>query len=100
MRRGDLGASANVAASPATARQGRRPAELTHRFFPIMRDLLGEALPLVTVVRFDSPRPKPRPWLRCSDASKGRQGRTQAGAGYRSANFLFSMPGRRATAIT
>ena len=39
--------------------------------FLSLRDLRGQALPLVTVVRFDSPRPKPRPWLRCSGASQG-----------------------------
>ena len=65
---------------PCAARQRRQPAELTHRSFPIRRDLLGKALPLVTVVWFDSPRPKPRRRLRCSGASTGRQGRTQPGA--------------------
>jgi len=53
---------------PCAAHQGRRPAELTHRFFSYMRGLLGKALPMAAVVWFDSPRPKPRPWLRCSGA--------------------------------
>lgn len=30
---------------PATARQGRRPAELAHRSYSCKRDLLGKALP-------------------------------------------------------
>jgi hypothetical protein len=69
-----------VAVLRCAARQGRQPAELTHCFFSYERGRRGEALPMVTVERFDSPRPKPRPWLRCSRASKGRQGRAQTGA--------------------
>ena len=35
------------------------PAELTHRSFPGMRDLRVQALPMATVVWFDSPRRNP-----------------------------------------
>jgi hypothetical protein len=69
VRRGNLRPSALAAVNSALLAKAAA-AELTHCLDACSRDLRGEALPLETIWRFDSPRRHPRPWLRCSSASK------------------------------
>jgi len=60
-----------VAVSPCACSTTPAAAELTHWFDACPPRLLGQALPIDTTSRFDSPRRLPRPCLRSSGTSQG-----------------------------